>query len=127
MSDKQQFIIAVYNIVKLIPPQKVISCSHIAKLVGRPKSARQVKEAVKFISHTTPPVPWYRVVSTSGIISVSGPSTQQLALEKEGVRVRTGTVGESRVDLGKWGWYPLVGSLNYLADSDTSETEDWGA
>ena len=68
--------------------------------------------ALKFLSpDVEPPVPWYRVVSSSGAISSRGPGTegaqrQRDELEAEGVEVRVGRTGELLVDLKAWGWFP---------------------
>jgi methylated-DNA-protein-cysteine methyltransferase-like protein len=73
--------------------------------------------ALKFLSpNTNPPVPWYRVVSSSGTISSRGPGTegarrQRDELEAEGVEVSTGRTGEMRIDFVRWGWFPQVGSV----------------
>ncbi|KAH7903654.1 hypothetical protein BJ138DRAFT_1073960, partial [Hygrophoropsis aurantiaca] len=96
----------------MIPPSKVITCAQVAQLLGAPKHARRVKEAVTFISHTSPPVPWHRVVPSSGILSVPSPSTQptparqQRALEAEGVPVYVGAAGEVRVRVAECAWTP---------------------
>ena len=73
--------------------------------------------ALKFLSpNTAPPVPWHRVVSSSGTISSRGPGTdgarrQRDELEAEGVEVSTGRTGEMRIDFVRWGWFPQVGSV----------------
>jgi methylated-DNA-protein-cysteine methyltransferase related protein len=89
--------------------------------------------ALKFLSpNAAPPVPWYRVVSSSGTISSRGPGTegarrQRDELEAEGVEVSTGRTGEMRIDFVRWGWFPQVGSIN-LPDGvdvpDGSEQQD---
>jgi len=33
-------------------------------------------------------------------------------LEAEGVEVTTGRTGEMRIDFGRWGWFPEVGSVD---------------
>jgi methylated-DNA-protein-cysteine methyltransferase-like protein len=58
-----------------------------------------------------PPIPWQRVIGSSGTISSRGPGTdgaqrQKDALEAEGVEVNVGRTGELRVDLKTWGWFP---------------------
>ncbi|EIW84936.1 hypothetical protein CONPUDRAFT_47341, partial [Coniophora puteana RWD-64-598 SS2] len=99
---------------------------HIAKLVGRPKSARQVKLAVEMMSHTSSKLPWYRVVSTSGIVSAHGSSRQQSILESEGVDVRTGSYGELRIDFTSCGWFPSPGAFHTDSDIE-SDLEDWAS
>ncbi|KAF7332406.1 MGMT family protein [Mycena kentingensis (nom. inval.)] len=110
--DSAEFHAAVYDTVRQIPVAKVTSYGHIAKLIGMPNHSRHVGQALKFLSPaTTPPVPWHRVVSSSGAISSRGPGTdgaqrQSDALEAEGVAVIAGPSGDRRVDLREHGWFP---------------------
>nr|GAT54749.1 MGMT family protein [Mycena chlorophos] len=110
--DSAEFHAAVYETVRLIPAQKVTSYGHIAKLIGMPKHSRHVGQALKFLSpETEPPVPWYRVLGSSGVISSRGPGTngarrQGDELEAEGVVVTTGPSGDLRVNLREYGWFP---------------------
>ena len=68
--------------------------------------------ALKWLSpNVDPPVPWQRVIASSGAISSRGPGTdgaqrQRDALEAEGVEVTDGRTGEMRVDLRTYGWFP---------------------
>ncbi|KAF4562983.1 hypothetical protein EYR36_003416 [Pleurotus pulmonarius] len=100
---------------------------HIAKLIGQPNYSRHVGQALKFLSpNTNPPVPWHRVIASSGTISSRGPGTngaqlQQEALEAEGVEVTVGRTGELRVDMKTWGWFPAPGSI---VIGDSSEPDD---
>ncbi|KAH7886729.1 hypothetical protein F5I97DRAFT_1927038 [Phlebopus sp. FC_14] len=139
--DAASFNASVYNLVRMIPPQKVTSCGHIAKLVGVPKQARRVNErkyssisfggvsnvspVVKHFGQTSTSAPWHRVISTSGIIAAHGNlgSVQRSTLENEGVVVCTGILGESRVEFSRWGWFP-----DYVQVRPEAEPEDeWGA
>ncbi|KAI0067350.1 MGMT family protein [Artomyces pyxidatus] len=110
--DSAEFHSAVYSVVRQIPVQKVTTYGHIAKLVGMPNHSRHVGQALKYLSpDTNPPVPWQRVVSSTGAISSRGPGTdgaqrQREALEAEGVEVRIGRTGELLVDLKEDGWFP---------------------
>ncbi|TFK25124.1 MGMT family protein [Coprinopsis marcescibilis] len=112
--DSAEFHAAVYDKVREIPAQRVTTYGHIAKLIGMPRHARHVGQALKFLSpQTNPPVPWHRVIGASGTISSRGPGTggaqnQRGVLEAEGVEVTTGRTGEMRVDLSRWGWFPAV-------------------
>ncbi|KAL0955426.1 hypothetical protein HGRIS_001672 [Hohenbuehelia grisea] len=107
----------VYDVVRMIPAQHVTSYGHIAKLIGQPNYSRHVGQALKFLSpNTTPPVPWHRVIASSGAISSRGPGTdgaqrQQEALEAEGIEVMVGRGGERKVDLREYGWFPEPGSV----------------
>jgi methylated-DNA-protein-cysteine methyltransferase related protein len=92
-----------------------LTTGHIAKLIHRPRNARQVGQALKFLQDET--VPWQRVVNHKGIISprdVPGAAERQRRrLVREGVVVedigmdaefRSG--GAGRVDLAMYGWFP---------------------
>ncbi|TFK61096.1 DNA binding methylated-DNA--cysteine S-methyltransferase, partial [Pluteus cervinus] len=102
----------VYDTVRQIPHQRVTTYGHIAKLIGMPRYSRHVGQALKFLPpSTTPPIPWHRVISSSGAISSRGPGTdgaqrQKDALEAEGIEVTEGRTGDFRVNLGRWGWFP---------------------
>ncbi|KAF9244486.1 6-O-methylguanine DNA methyltransferase [Melanogaster broomeanus] len=123
--DASQFNASVYNLVQMIPPQKVTSCGHIARLIGVPNQARRVNELVKHLGQTSSSAPWHRVISTSGIVATHGElgNVQRNALEKEGVLVRTGILGESRVEFRQWGWFPE--DVEVL--SETESDDEWGA
>ncbi|KAG9312433.1 MGMT family protein [Chiua virens] len=79
--------------------------------------------ALKFLSpEVTPPVPWHRVISSSGTISSRGPGTtgaqrQRDALEAEGVEVTDGRTGDFRVNLATWAWFPAPGTVD-VGDHD---------
>ena len=54
----------VYEIVRLIPPGRVMNYGQIAGLCGRPLTPR----AVGWAMHDCPPdVPWHRVVNAQGV------------------------------------------------------------
>ncbi|KAK0243854.1 MGMT family protein [Armillaria nabsnona] len=107
--DSAEFHAAVYEAVRQIPVARVTSYGHIAKLIGMPTYSRHVGQALKFTSpDADPPVPWYRVISSTGAISSRGPGTdgaqrQREALEAEGVEVSDPGL---KVDLRRWGWFP---------------------
>lgn len=77
----------VYEIVRLIPPRRVMSYGQVAALCSRPLTPR----AVGWAMHDCPSdVPWYRVVNAGGGCStdrVAGnqPGRQQGRLEAEGI------------------------------------------
>ncbi|KAF8874279.1 DNA binding methylated-DNA-cysteine S-methyltransferase [Infundibulicybe gibba] len=115
--DAAEFHASVYETVRQIPPQKVTTYGHIAKLVGMPNHSRHVGQALKFLSPDVhPPIPWYRVVASSGAISSRGPGTdgarrQRDELIAEGVEVSEFTAGGGggKVNMGQWGWFPDPG------------------
>ncbi|TFK84761.1 MGMT family protein [Polyporus arcularius HHB13444] len=131
--DGDQFHAAVYNVVRQIPPQRVTSYGHIAKLIGMPAYSRHVGQALKFLSpNANPPVPWHRVLSSSGIVSSRGPGTdgasrQRDALVAEGVDVTTTRAGDFKIDLRQYGWFPAVGSVEIgveVEEEGGSEDDD---
>ncbi|KDQ49760.1 hypothetical protein JAAARDRAFT_42599 [Jaapia argillacea MUCL 33604] len=131
--DSAEFHAAVYHVVRQIPPQRVTSYGHIAKLIGMPRYSRHVGQALKFLSpNTNPPVPWHRVISSSGTISSRGPGTdgaerQRQVLEAEGVEVRESRGGELKVDLGTFGWFPEPGSIDLGEYGEARDEEEAGS
>ncbi|GJE90633.1 MGMT family protein [Phanerochaete sordida] len=115
--DSAEFHAAVYHVVRQIPPGKVTSYGHVAKLIGMPRHSRHVGQALKWLSpDATPPVPWQRVVASNGTISSRGPGTdgaqrQRDMLAAEGVDVAAGRTGEMRVDFTAHGWFPAPGTI----------------
>jgi methylated-DNA-protein-cysteine methyltransferase related protein len=75
------------------------------------------QQALKYLSpEADPPVPWQRVISSSGKISSRGPGTdgaqrQREALEAEDVEVRVSPANELLVDLAEYGWFPAPGTI----------------
>ena len=77
------FFQEVYNIVAAIPEGKVMSYGQIARLLGRPRAAREVGRALRFCPEH---LPWQRVVMADGAIAVGGHGeTRKALLEAEGV------------------------------------------
>lgn len=83
------FFEEVYKIVRTIPKGKVMTYGQIAKLLGRPRSARIVGWAL----HSNPDstnIPCHRVVNRNGMISsgfaFGGPNVQKELLENEGIK-----------------------------------------
>ena len=78
----------VYDMVSSIPEGKVATYGQIARLLGRPRHARQIGYALAALPEELD-VPWQRVVNTKGEIS---PRTkagyddyQRILLEAEGI------------------------------------------
>ncbi|KZT64527.1 hypothetical protein DAEQUDRAFT_759881 [Daedalea quercina L-15889] len=110
----------------------VTSYGHVAKLIGMPRHSRHVGQALKFVSpDVQPPIPWYRVVSSSGAISSRGPGTsgadvQRQELEAEGVEVGVGRMGDMRVDLRRFGWFPAPGTVDIGGDGAAGDEAGTG-
>ncbi len=87
------FHAAVYRLVGRIPKGQVATYGQIAALLGYPRAARAVGQAMR---HVPPHLPWHRVVNAQGGISlrgnVGGMLTQRLLLEQEGIPVRRGRI-----------------------------------
>ena len=93
--------IRIYNAVRTIPKGKVATYKKIAEIVGNPKLARTVGNAL----HRNPDhssIPCHRVVNTKGELSKAyafgGIEGQKKFLQEEGVEVING-----KVDLSKYG------------------------
>ena len=82
------FFQKVYQVVRSIPPGKVMSYGQVAAMAGNPRMARQVGWAL----HACQPadqVPWQRVVTKEGRVASYDspvPDLQRRLLEGEGVR-----------------------------------------
>jgi methylated-DNA-protein-cysteine methyltransferase-like protein len=94
---------AVYRLVRKVPRGKVVTYGQVAAMLGHPRAARAVGQALRLL----PPnllgvVPWQRVLNASGGISHRGDvlrsDRQRERLEAEGVRFdRSGRVDLTRV------------------------------
>ncbi|KAK4121871.1 DNA binding methylated-DNA--cysteine S-methyltransferase [Parathielavia appendiculata] len=132
--EAQAFFHAVYSAVQEIPPGKVTSYGHIAKLIGTPQRPRQVGVCLKHLPVDTSArfnhdnVPWQRVINAKGVISPrsqpSGARNQAAALQAEGVTVTTGALGELMVDFGQFGWFPRVLPSEEGGEIEHSQGED---
>ena len=88
---EQNFFEMVYQTVKQIPSGKVATYGQIAKIIGKPKSARQVG----FALHANPnpkEIPCHRVVNKCGLLSdnfaFGGIDAQKQLLESEGIIIK---------------------------------------
>src|SRR5262249_10150760 len=79
------FHAAVYRLVRRVPRGRVVTYGQVATLLGYPRAARAVGQAMR---HCPPSLPWHRVVNARGGISVRGNVgsmlTQRILLEQEG-------------------------------------------
>ncbi|KAL2832552.1 6-O-methylguanine DNA methyltransferase [Aspergillus cavernicola] len=120
---------AVYEAVREIPPGKITSYGHIARLLGEPKRPRQVGICLKHLPAEesgnyfhSGNVPWQRVVNSKGMISHRGPGSaerQAEVLREEGVEVQTDSMGEFYVDFTRDGWFPQELPSEVVGDSNT--------
>lgn len=114
LSDESKaFHIAVFSAVSQIPEGSVTSYGHIAELIGRPQNPRQVGSSLKHCNQLLallqsdgiefPNLPWWRVISSSGLIAKrdNGEYEQKRLLEAEGVEV-----SGMKIRLSDYGWFP---------------------
>lgn len=93
-----QFFEQVYEIVGQIPYGKVVSYGQIARMLGRPRAAREVGWAMR---NCPEGLPWQRVVMADG--SVTGgvyADMRRMILEAEGVPF----LEDGRVDIKSCNW-----------------------
>jgi methylated-DNA-protein-cysteine methyltransferase related protein len=100
MSKYQQ----IYNVVRKIPPGKVLSYGRVAELAGLYGKARLVGYAL-FRVEIASDIPWQRVVNSKGEISYSlarggGDYLQKTLLEQEGIQFTPA----NRIDLNIYSW-----------------------
>jgi methylated-DNA-protein-cysteine methyltransferase related protein len=81
----------VIEVIRFIPPGKVVSYGQVAAYIGAPRAARQVGWILRGIENSVD-FPWWRVVNNAGRISISGnfnadKRLQKKLLEAEGVIV----------------------------------------
>jgi methylated-DNA-protein-cysteine methyltransferase related protein len=92
------------DIIKRIPPGKVMTYGQIARLAGSPRGARQVVRILHSMTEKYN-LPWHRVINAKGQIGLSddeSANVQRLSLEIEGVEF---TIG-NRVDLEHYQFHP---------------------
>lgn len=99
----KSFTDRVYDVVRCVPHGRVVSYGGVAALLGQPRAARGVGQAL----HALPPhtdVPWWRVVNRNGEISIRGvphgATLQRTLLRSEGVRFDR----RGRIDWKRFGW-----------------------
>ncbi len=107
----------VYEAVKRIPAGKVASYGQIARLLERPRAAREVGWALRDLPEGLD-VPWQRVINAQGRISFpvdsQAATLQRAMLEDEGVEFRP----DGSVDLKVYGWQGLdLGERRRLLES----------
>lgn len=92
------FFEEVYALIARIPRGRVLSYGRIARLLGQPRSARQVGRALR---HCPDHLPWQRVVMADGSIAggTSAPLRRAM-LEAEGVPF----LPDGRVDMAAALW-----------------------
>lgn len=113
------FFEQAYQVVRLIPPGRVATYGQIARLLGAPRGARTVGWALRALPDGSD-VPWQRVISVRGTISLgsdrTGAAAQRALLEDEGVVFDE----NGRVDLQVYGWEGLdPAEVRHLLEGET--------
>jgi methylated-DNA-protein-cysteine methyltransferase-like protein len=110
------FAEATYRLVRRVPRGRVVTYGQVAALLGRPRGARAVGQAMRACPHG---VPWHRVVNARGGISarprMEGMATQRIRLQQEGVAFRRGVVNLSRYRWHAAAAAPRRGSMRAAA------------
>ena len=93
----------IVKIISTIPPGKVATYGQVAALAGNPRGARQVSWTLRTQTKKHH-LPWQRVISAQGKISIKGDGAliQADMLRAEGVVVDIA----GRIDLKIYGWQP---------------------
>jgi methylated-DNA-protein-cysteine methyltransferase related protein len=93
----------VYRMVRRVPRGRVVSYGGVAALLGQPRAARGVGQALHALPDGSD-VPWWRVINRNGEISIRGEPhaarLQRALLEGEGVEFGA----NGRVDWKRFGW-----------------------
>lgn len=104
----KNFSARVIGLVSKVPKGRVATYGQIAALVSTPRAAR----VVGYVLHSLPAntkIPWQRVISGHGMISIENISLpkpeQARRLQREGVEVKFKD-GNYWVDLDKYLWKP---------------------
>lgn len=98
-----EFTERIVKIILLIPEGKVATYGQVAALAGNHRAARQVSWTLRTQTKQHQ-LPWQRVISSQGKISIKGDGAQvqRDLLVGEGVFVGPG----GKVDLEDYGWQP---------------------
>ena len=93
MKSDLSFSQAVLELIKQVPPGKLVSYSQLAKLLGKPGAARAVGNALHRNAQPVV-VPCHRVVAENGGLGgyANGPAAKRALLQKEGVYVNNNRV-----------------------------------
>jgi methylated-DNA-protein-cysteine methyltransferase-like protein len=99
--DRVSLHTRIWDLVRQVPPGRVVSYGQVARMVGAP-----TPRIVGFAMSAAPgDVPWQRVINSRGEVSRrkagEGDRTQRALLEAEGVVFDA----RGRVDFGRYGWF----------------------
>lgn len=93
----------IYQVVRVVPYGHVVTYGQVARLIGRPRHARQVGYALAALPDKHD-VPWHRVVNARGEVSrraiTDYEEYQRVLLEDEGVEFDH----LGKIDLRRYQW-----------------------
>jgi methylated-DNA-protein-cysteine methyltransferase-like protein len=72
----------VYQVVGKVPHGKVATYGQVAAWLGKPRAARAVGWALRALPAETT-IPWWRIVSASGFLSIRGNAVATKTLQQE--------------------------------------------
>ena len=102
----ERFTIEVIEIIKHIPPGKVMTYGQIGQLAGSPRGARQVVRILHSSSKKYN-LPWHRVINAKGEIGLKQEglvSEQVLLLKSEGIEM----TDQGKIDLDVYRHHPDI-------------------
>lgn len=104
----------IWRTAMQIPKGKVASYGQVADLAGLPGRARLVGKAMGYVPEDMP-VPWYRVLRSSGQIAF--PAGSEYAERQKGLLQEEGVaVFNNRVKLTEFQWQPDLAELLFNLD-----------
>lgn len=95
----------VIEVIKKIPPGKVMTYGQIARCAGNSRAARQVVRILHSMSGKYN-LPWHRVINVKGELGIKSAellAVQVFALEREGIEI----VGGNFVNLKQYQYNPM--------------------
>lgn len=102
----ERFTLEVIEIIKHIPPGKVMTYGQIGQLAGSPRGARQVVRILHSSSKKYN-LPWHRVINAKGEIGLkqeASASEQVLLLKSEGIEM----TDQGKIDLDVYRHHPDI-------------------
>jgi methylated-DNA-protein-cysteine methyltransferase-like protein len=114
----------VLEVVRAVPPGRVVTYGQVATWAGSPRAARQVGATLFGLRDEDGDVPWQRVVNAKGGIStyrVGGGELQVALLRAEGV-----DVGPDGLDLRRWRWDPPLATWPWTVPAAGTEEAEAG-
>ncbi len=88
MTDRDDFTTAVVRVLDALQPGEVMAYGEVATEAGYPGAARAVGNLLR----TTPDLPWWRVVTSTGRLVPKHETEHAERLRAEGVKVENGRV-----------------------------------